>query len=143
MGDVGLPAYEVDTSCWPIVTLRPTVAVREMAALDLTYVAMDAVLARKETFVVALDLRGSVSSAERRRRFNDWVERNGAAIRRYAVANAVIASSTVERGFVTAALWFLTPPIPMRVFATPRDAEAWLQQQYEARTRQPPSTPPR
>lgn len=133
MGGAPLPAYEVDTSRWPLVTMRATTAVAEMDALNRTYVLMDEVLARRERFATVLDLRGAVSSAERRKKFSDWVTRNDHHIRRFGVAMAVVAGSTMERGFVTAALWLFTSPVPMRVFANVTDAERWLDELLAAR----------
>jgi len=133
MGGAPLPAYEVDTSRWPIVTMRATALVADMDALERTYVLMDAVLARRERFATMLDLRGAHSSAERRKKFSDWVRLNNSTIRRYGVGMAVVAGSTLERGFVTAATWLFTSPVPMRVFDNSADAERWLNELLQSR----------
>lgn len=132
MGGAPLPAYDVDTSRWPIVTMRATALVADMDALERTYVLMNDVLARRERFATVLDLRGAHSSAERRKKFSDWVRHNNSTIRRYGVAMAVVAGSTLERGFVTAATWLFTSPVPMRVFESTVEAERWLNEQLQS-----------
>jgi hypothetical protein len=126
MGSGSQPAYTVDTARWPLVVVTPTAAVKDPAALEPTYVKLEAALARQEPFVVMLDMRGGASDPARRKRFTAWVERNDGNIRRYVLANAVIVGSAIERGFVTATTWVLGNPYVVKVFSDARSAEAWL-----------------
>lgn len=140
MRNASLPAYLVDTSRWPLVTAAPTAAVRDPDALTATYAALDILLDRRQPFVSLLDLRGGASDPNRRRRFADWLNRNRGRVHELVVAHAVVVGSTIERGFVTAALWLVSTPCPMRIFTSQSDAEDWLLAMYAARNR--PSASP-
>lgn len=134
MGDSSLPAYVVDTSRWPLVTSHATTAVHDIHALDATYAALEAVIARKQLCVTLFDMRGGASDSQRRKRFVEWFSNHQAAIKQWNVAHAVVVGTAIERGFVTAASWLMPPVVPFRVFTDPREAEAWLIDQYEKRT---------
>jgi len=126
MTDPDSLAYSIDTSRWPIVKAAATESVRDDAALDRFYVALDAILARGEPFASVLDLRGAYSNAARRSRFAAWQKQNDPEIRRYCRAQAVVAPSAVQRGVVTAALWVKEPVVPVKVFSTEADAMDWV-----------------
>lgn len=121
-------AYAVDDSAWPLVIARAVA--HEPQALAAGYRKLEAILDRKQAFVLVFDMRGATSSSARRQKFQEWCERNTDALTRYLTGAAVVASSTVERGFITAGLWVRTPPFPMRVFANASDAEAWLRADF-------------
>jgi hypothetical protein len=131
MGGSALPAYELDTSRWPLVVLTPTTAVRDPVALDGMYAALERLLSREKRFLFLFDMRGGASDAQRRKRFIDWVARHNDAISRYAIATAVVVGTAMERGFVTAATWVVNTPCPVRVFGDMVDAEAWLRKMAE------------
>ena len=121
-------AYAVDDTRWPLVVARTIPFSAETLAAS--YRTLEALLERKQPFVVLFDMRGATSSSERRRKFMEFGERHADAIKHYLAASAVVASSPLERGFVTAVLWVKTPPFPMRVFASSTDAEAWLREAF-------------
>ena len=127
------PAYVVDDGRWPVVSIRPTAAVDDVAALDATYRAVERVLDRAGRFVLLFDLRGARSSPSRRRRLLDWGLQRKAKIEACIGATAVVVGTGFERGFVTAMLWLHPLPWPIRVFSSPADAEAWLREQYGVR----------
>jgi hypothetical protein len=117
-------AYAVDDSRWPLVVARAIA--HEPVALAAGYRKLEAILERKQRFLLLFDMRGATSTSARRRSFLEWCERHANALTTLLAAAAVVAGSPIERGFVTAALWVSTPPYPMRVFANASDAEAWL-----------------
>jgi hypothetical protein len=119
-------AYHVDSSRFPFVSARATALVNDDSALDASYDALDALLAREISLVALFDLRGGASSARRRQRLSEWQRERSALLRRLVLAMAVVVHSQLERGFVTAALWLFTPPFPLRVFTSTDEAETWL-----------------
>lgn len=121
-----LLAYSVDTSRWPLCTISSTPAVRDNAALENTYVAVQALLARRERFTCLIDVRGAYSEPSRRKRMMGFIQEHRAALDHYLVATAAVVGSSVERGVVTAALWLLPGTANIRVFTDANDAETWL-----------------
>jgi len=131
-------AYVIDDSRWPLVLARAIPY--DPQTLEACYRKLEALLARKQVFVVLFDMRGASSSSERRKKFLEFGERHADAVKRYIAGAAIVASSPIERGFITAALWVRTPPYPMRVFSNAIEAEAWLFEAF-APILTPPSTP--
>ena len=119
-------AYAIDDSRWPLVVSRATEFIDDPEAAEVSYERLEAILARRQRFVLIFDMRGATSTPARRRKFLEWCARHSDALTRYLVAGAVIASSSIERGFATATLWVRTPPWPTRVFGDPQEAEEWL-----------------
>ncbi|MEY4582539.1 MAG: hypothetical protein RL701_7242 [Pseudomonadota bacterium] len=128
--------YEMDDTRWPLLVARATEHLGDAAATEASYRKLEAILLREQRFMVVFDLRGASSTPDRRRKFFEWGKRNADSLKRLIVASAIIAGSSIERGFVTAGLWVSTPPWPMRVFATSSEAEAWLLANYAHLTSQ-------
>jgi len=120
--------YAVDDSRWPLVTARAIAY--DPQTLEACYRKIEELLARKRPFVVLFDLRGATSSSERRRRLQEFGERYAVEIERYLAGVALVASSPIERGFITAGLWLRSPTYPMRVFSTAIEGEAWLREDF-------------
>ena len=124
------PAYAIDVSRWPLVRLRATSAVDSTAALDVTYRDLEQLLARRGRFLLLFDLRGARSSPSRRRRLLDWGLAHESELRALVGAMALVAGTSLERGFVTALLWLQPVPWPQRVFSSASEAETWLMQEH-------------
>lgn len=120
--------YAVDDSRWPLVTARAIAY--DVQTLEACYRKLEELLGRKQAFVVLFDMRGATSSSERRRRLQEFIERFSAELQSYLAAMALVASSPIERGFITAGLWVRRPLCPMHVFSTASDAEAWLRAEF-------------
>ena len=123
-------AYTVDDTRFPLVLVRATEFSDPSAALELGYRKLEQILGREQAFVIVFDMRGASSSPGRRRRLIDWCVAHEQALTRYLVGGAVVARSSIERGFHTATLWLRTPPFPVRLFADVADAEAWLRADF-------------
>jgi hypothetical protein len=119
-------AYSVDTARLPLVVVSPTPHVLDDSALEVTYAQLERVLGLETPLYLLFDLRGGTSSPKRRQRLTNWQAARKEQLERNVRAMAIVVGSTLERGFVTAALWLFTPAYPMRVFTEPREAEAWL-----------------
>jgi hypothetical protein len=118
--------YAIDDTRWPLVVARATEHLSDPVAADASYRKLETILMREERFLLVFDMRGASSTPSRRRMFLDWCQRHADSLTRLLVAAAIVAGSSVERGFVTASLWVRTPPWPMRVFAESSEAETWL-----------------
>ncbi len=64
--------------------------------------------------------------AGRRRRFVQWAKLHSPTARKLVIGYAVLINSKLMAGVVTAVLWLMRPPAPMKVFSNQVDAEAWL-----------------
>jgi hypothetical protein len=131
MTDAPLPAYKLDESRWPLVVITPTSAVKDALALDVAYAAFDTFAAKQRPFVMLLDIRGAASDPARRKRLTAWTKTNRKWLNDCLVATAVVVGSAIERGFVTAALWLLSPNSEIRVFTDRTEAVEWLLKTYE------------
>lgn len=119
-------AYVVDETRWPLLVLRATSAVNDVAALDATYRAMERVLQKRTRFLLLFDLRAGGSSPSRRRRLLDWGLQHQEELESFVEAQAIVVGTSIERGFVTAMLWLTPMHWPVRVFASAEEAEHWL-----------------
>lgn len=131
MSPAAIPAYRVDDSRLPLLSITPTAAVKDEAALDATYAALDRFAARNEPFALVIDVRGAASDPKRRKRMQRWLKAHEAWTDRCLVATAVIVSSSIERGFVTAAMWLVSPRTETRVFTERSAAEVWAHSTYK------------
>jgi hypothetical protein len=61
-----------------------------------------------------------------RRRTADFLREVQPRAAAYFAGAAVVLSSPIQRGILTAVLWIFTPPYPMRAFADVREARGWL-----------------
>ena len=125
--------YAIDDTRWPLVTARATKFLEDPVAVEASYRKLERILARDQHFVLLFDMRGASSTSERRRKFREWGQAHVEPLTRLIVAGAVVAASSLERGFVTASLWVVTPPWPMRVFAESGEAEEWLVSEFARR----------
>lgn len=122
--------YLCDESAWPIVVISAPVGCNpDTLEPDSFYAHCDRLLDHGEPFALLYDLRHSGRlSAERRRRFVEYVESRRAEVDRALVAYASLVATDWQRGLLTAVLWFLTPPRPHRAFTIDLDARTWLRQ---------------
>ncbi len=120
--------YICDTSEWPLVVISaPPGCDPERLDPDSFYQHTDRLLDHGEPFALLYDVRNSGRlSAERRRRFVDYVEKRRRAVDSSLIAYASLVSTDWQRGLLTAVLWFLTPPRPHRAFSLETDARRWL-----------------
>ncbi len=93
---------------------------------------------RRERYVTLTDARsGATPNATQRRRASELIQRERERTVRWNVANAVVFTSPLLRGALTAIEWAAPSPVPMRSFATLVEARAWLDERYEEVAGQP------
>jgi len=120
--------YRFDETRWPLVII-PSPGGRDPESIDQDsfYAEFRRVTERDERTFFVHDLRGvQRMDARRRRRFVQWAKLHSPTARKLIVGYAVLINSKLMGGVVTAVLWLMRPPCPMKVFSNPADAEAWL-----------------
>ncbi len=102
---------------------------------------LDRGLAFNAPFVILHDARGlpQVDDAKRRE-FLEFLELRRTRLERQVVACASLCSSPVERGLITAFIWFMRISVPIRIFEQETEATAWLMNQYEKNARSSAAT---
>ncbi len=120
--------YQFDEVRWPMVMIHsPRNVDPELVDYDTFYAEVDRLLADGRPFTVLHDLRGVRSMGpDRRRRFVEYANSHMASVKQLICGYAVLLDSQIMRGVVTAVLWFVRPPMPMKVFTNQADAEDWL-----------------
>jgi hypothetical protein len=80
------------------------------------------------------------SEARRRQLSAQFIKEHKEVFRRHIIAWGFVTSKGVIRGALTAIAWLRAFPVPMNVFATRRECEAWLDERLaaEAGARKPP-----
>lgn len=120
--------YRFDETRWPLVIIAsPGGRDPESIDQDSFYAEFHRFSERDERAFFVHDLRGvQRMDAARRRRFVQWSKLHSPTARKLIIGYAVVVDSKLMAGVVTAVLWLMCPPAPMRVFSNPADAEAWL-----------------
>jgi hypothetical protein len=72
-------------------------------------------------------------SAKQRRMQADWMEKHDASVRRNSVGNAMVITSPLIRGALTAILWIRPMPGEHVVVSTFAEAERWIIEKLRAR----------
>ena len=75
---------------------------------------------------------GGMGSAERKR-MAEHLKEQKPRIQASTAGVAIVSSSTLIRGMITAVGWIVPPAAPQSAFATEAEALDWLREKYEAR----------
>ena len=120
--------YRFEETRWPLVIIpSPRGTDPRLIDQDSFYAEFDRFRAKGERAFIVHDLRGvRLMDAGRRRRFVQYAGLHSTTARELIVGYAVLIDSRITTGIVTAVLWLLRPPCPMKVFSNPADGEAWL-----------------
>lgn len=116
----------VDASTWPIarVTLPSSATDDEVRRyLD----ELRKLRERREPYALIVDANASKGfSATQRQMQADYVASGLPLSRRFLRAFAFVASSTMQRGMLTAIFWLNKPDWPHQTFRTVEEATAWV-----------------
>jgi hypothetical protein len=94
--------YAIDEARWPLVVARATEYLSDLVATEASYRKLESILQREQRFMLVFDLRGASSTPARRHKFREWCQRYEDPLSRLLVAAAILAASSIERGFVLA-----------------------------------------
>lgn len=118
----------LDVTTWPVVVTTPpegAVTDQELAAFLAKYRTLLQQRAGAK-FVSVLDLRRhSGITARQRKMLADWMNDEMDKSPCRCLGSALVFSSSLLRGMMTAILWLRTSSYERRVFATLNDAVAW------------------
>lgn len=70
--------------------------------------------------------KATAGTAKQRKMQADWIRDHEKVLARDFAAAAIVTSSAVVRGAVTAVFWIRPLPLPTQILATVTAAEAWL-----------------
>lgn len=119
-------ALHVDTSRFPIVVM--TVSGRVTSSdLEHMMVRYDALLAKGERYfnVVIQEAGADGFDAVQRKLIADWQRAQEARVKKVNVGSAIVLTSAMMRGALTALQWLAPPPTPQRSFSTREEAMEW------------------
>ncbi|HSC88484.1 MAG TPA: STAS/SEC14 domain-containing protein [Polyangiaceae bacterium] len=128
-------SHSYDDSRWPIVVSR---AEGESTDADMEdYLSMlERMLARRERHVIIVDATGGkLLKGQHRKALAEWTRQNEAALRRYRAGLALVTSSAVLRGMITAVYWLTPAPFPYQPVSNMDEAWRWAEAQLVQRAR--------
>ena len=114
------PEEIVDFTHWPITIMTPPKWKDEYIEYY-----QEEVKRRGERYALVLDVRDTIkpNPAERKRLTNSLSKSE--FNKKYCVCCAMIFSSAITRGILTAVFWLHKPQYPIKVFATPEEGLEW------------------
>lgn len=80
---------------------------------------------RRGLAMVSVATADSAMNTRQRRRTADWLREHTELLRSACVAQAIVLPGAVQRAVLTAILWLVDYPAPLRVFSTEDEARAW------------------
>lgn len=114
-----------DLSAWPLVLV--TMPPEAPTDTDVLRCIDDqrAMLQRREKHALLCDARHAIPMpATQRRLWAEWLAESEPLSKRYTIAMAVVASSSLIRGALTAVTWLRKPSVELVVHATMADGAA-------------------
>ena len=93
-----------------------------------------AVLLRRQPYVTITDTSAcrEMPNATVRKELADWSKKFDALMKRYTVGSAIVITSPLVRGGLTALFWLAPPPYPQQVVATLAEAVDVVRGYYAA-----------
>ena len=121
------PRY--DDSEWPLFRARMPATPLGHEEFAAWLEQLDCLFRRGERFALALDVRDAplptaIQRQEVAKLLRTWYARNPDRM----AAQAVVMTSALQRGILTAILWLSGPTYQTRAFSAVPDAEAWLRE---------------
>jgi len=121
MGTIAL-----DESRWPLIVLAYPRAFDDAEWMHLIDQIV-AVLGRGEDFGMINDVRAApMPTAWQRRKIIDMYETNLVNVKLHWKGTAIIGSSRIVHGILTALQWLMPPPHPAKVFRDVAEGERWV-----------------
>ena len=119
-------APNLDLSEWPLVIFHAPASMTN-EEMQTVMDAVHEIYQHGESFGFLLDLRKyTKADPEQRKIMTDSLARNEEFGKKYCVGAAMIFSSPVVRGILTALHWVRPPVYPQKVFKEEPDARAWV-----------------
>jgi hypothetical protein len=125
----------IDTTAWPLIVWNsprdsPHEAV--MRALEYLVQVWKATPADTKSFLVCdLSLQGRAPSASERREIASFLALHDKLQRKALLGGALVVSSAIVRGVITAVFWLRPPAVPQKAFGTRAQAVTHAIEQIE------------
>lgn len=119
-------SWSVDATAWPLVVCcqRGRLSDSEFqASMDAAASALDVA---ERPYVMLMDSPNADLTPTQRRRLHNTSASRAERRKRLCKGIAIVTSSPLTRGCLTALLWLFRPDVPTRAFADRVTAEAWL-----------------
>jgi hypothetical protein len=126
------PRIAIDDSRWPLVVATWPAEQLSDEAFQEMLDHMGTFNLRREPYAVIHDARKATRPTPKQRAAAAARQAQDAPLtRRYIKAMALVVSSPLLAGVVTAITWIAPPPFPQKVFSSVEDAEAWVTERLE------------
>jgi len=117
----------VDDSKWPRVYVTWPSEPLDDEAFESTVLAMSALVERGQPYVIIHDARRAVRPTPKQRAFAaERQKRDAEPTRRLLKGVALVTSSPLIAGVLTAVNWIFPAPYPQKTFSTLTAAEKWV-----------------
>lgn len=117
----------LDSALWPVVLVRFPASRTTDDELEQYLAGLTRLLDNCEPYTTVTDTtRIAVSiNAKQQARVNAFVDDHAAALERYSLGNALVVSSALIQGALTAIYWFRRPPNPHTVVTSVEEGAEW------------------
>ena len=124
------PRVVIDESKWPRVYATWPGEQLSDDAFEQMAKAFSALSKRGQRYVIIHDARLAVRPTPNQRAIAAKYQKLDAELsKRFIVGTAIVVSSTLAAGALTAINWLAPPPFPQKVFSKVADAEKWATEQ--------------
>jgi hypothetical protein len=127
---------QVDESQWPRVVVKWPAEVLSDEEFRRVVLQISELTARRQLYAVIHDARVAVRATPVQRSFAAEEQKRTAELsRKWLAGAAIVVSSPLTAGVVTAINWISPPPYPQKVFSSMAEAEKWITAQLASRQR--------
>ncbi len=126
--------FVADLSSFPLLQIAsPSVANYEHVNIASFFACVDRGLATQTRFAVLHDARALPHVDDlQRQHFVELIDARRAELGKHVAAYAAIVATPLERGIITAFMWFIKLPMPLRLFTNEAEARSWLLSRVKA-----------
>src|SRR5690606_28962998 len=105
----------------------------EVVLREMSQALREARLSGQKIALLAIADASASMSSKQRGRTAEWIKENAALMRLGAVCQAVVVPGAMQRGVLTAILWMIEYPVPIRAFSSLDEAETWTRDRKSTR----------
>lgn len=120
--------FVADLSSFPLLQIAsPSVVQYDHVNIPSFFACIDRGLATQTRFAVLHDARALPHVDDlRRQHFMELIDARRPELGKHVAAYAAVVSTPLERGIITAFMWFIKLPMPLRLFTSEAEARNWL-----------------
>ncbi len=135
--------FVAELSSFPLLVMAsPSLLHFDRVSVPSFFHCVDQGLARDVRFAVLHDARAMPHADDlQRQHFMQLVDARRPDLVKHVTAYAAVVASPLERGQITAVMWFVKLPFPVRLFTTETAARTWLLGRLDAARGRDPGMP--